>query len=139
MFFTSGGSEAVETAIKVARQYHKLTGNPNKTKLIAREVAYHGTTLGGARGRRGSRPAHPFEPLVPGAGRFPSPTPTCYRSHRYAPRTSRRRSAHRIDFEGPDTVAAVIIEPVQNAGGCFVPPDGYSIACARSATSSTCC
>src|SRR5439155_16512296 len=46
VFFTSGGSEAVETAIKLARQYHKLTGNPNKTKIISRETAYHGTTLG---------------------------------------------------------------------------------------------
>src|SRR5689334_19536239 len=46
VFFTSGGSESVESAIKLVRQYHKLTGNPNKTKIISRETAYHGTTLG---------------------------------------------------------------------------------------------
>jgi len=65
VFFTSGGSEAVESAYKLARQYHKLTGNPNKTKLIAREIAYHGTSLGAlsATGITGLRP--PFEPLTP--------------------------------------------------------------------------
>ncbi len=46
MFFTSGGSEAVESALKLARQYHKVTGHPNKTKVIAREIAYHGTSMG---------------------------------------------------------------------------------------------
>src|SRR5436190_12955913 len=66
VFFTSGGSEAVESAYKLARQYHKMTGNPNKTKLIAREIAYHGTSLGAlsATGITGLR--QPFEPLTPG-------------------------------------------------------------------------
>src|SRR6201996_9302033 len=63
VFFTSGGSEAVESAIKLSRQYHKVTGNPLKTKIIAREIAYHGTTLGAlsATGITGLR--EPFEPL----------------------------------------------------------------------------
>src|SRR5437660_271241 len=66
VFFTSGGSEAVESALKLARQYHKLTGKPNKTKLIAREIAYHGTSLGAlsATGITGLR--QPLEPLTPG-------------------------------------------------------------------------
>ncbi len=66
VFFTSGGGESVETALKVVRQYHKLTGNPNKTKVIARNVAYHGTTLGAlsATGVTGLRA--PFEPFTPG-------------------------------------------------------------------------
>ncbi|MHB1834593.1 MAG: aminotransferase class III-fold pyridoxal phosphate-dependent enzyme, partial [Solirubrobacteraceae bacterium] len=66
VFFTSGGSEAVESAIKLARQYHKLTGNPLKTKVIAREIAYHGTSLGAlsATGIQGLKT--PFEPVAPG-------------------------------------------------------------------------
>src|SRR3954468_5776904 len=74
VFLTSGGSEAVESAIKLTRQYFKLTGRPNKTKLIAREVAYHGTTLGAlaATGITGLRA--PFEPFTPGGGR-PPPAP----------------------------------------------------------------
>ena len=72
MFFTSGGSEAVESAYKLSRQYHKLTGKPNKTKLIAREIAYHGTSLGAlsATGITGLRT--PFEPLTPGAHHVPN-------------------------------------------------------------------
>ena len=72
VFFTSGGSEAVESAYKLARQYHKVTGNPNKTKLIAREIAYHGTSLGAlsATGITGLR--QPFEPLTPGDHHVPN-------------------------------------------------------------------
>ena len=66
VFFTSGGSEAVESALKLARQYHKLTGKPNKTKLIAREIAYHGTSLGALSATGDHRAAPPFEPLTPG-------------------------------------------------------------------------
>jgi adenosylmethionine-8-amino-7-oxononanoate aminotransferase len=124
VFFTSGGSEAVESAYKLARQYHKLTGNPNKTKLIAREIAYHGTSLGAlsATGITGLRT--PFEPLTPGASHVPNTN-----TYRMIPGMTEEyfaeSIAERIEFEGPDTVAAVILEPVQNAGGCFTPPDGY--------------
>jgi adenosylmethionine-8-amino-7-oxononanoate aminotransferase len=124
VFFTSGGSEAVESALKLARQYHKLTGHPNKTKVIAREVAYHGTSLGAlsATGITGLR--EPFEPLTPGGCHVPNTN--LYRlSERMAPSDLAETIAERIEFEGPNTVAAVILEPVQNAGGCFTPPDGY--------------
>ena len=100
-----GGGEAVESALKLARQYHKLTGNPNKTKVIAREIAYHGTTLGAltATGVTGLRA--PFEPFTPGGCHVPNTN--LYRLPRAtASRTSPRRSAHRIEFEGPETVAA---------------------------------
>jgi len=66
VFFTSGGSEAVESAIKLSRQYHKLTGNPTKTKLIAREIAYHGVTLGALSATGITSLREPFEPLTPG-------------------------------------------------------------------------
>jgi adenosylmethionine-8-amino-7-oxononanoate aminotransferase len=124
VFFTSGGSEAVESALKLSRQYHKLTGKPNKTKVIAREIAYHGTSLGAlsATGITGLR--QPFEPLVPGGCHVPNTN-----TYRLPPGMTEadlaEAVAHRIEFEGPDTVAAVILEPVQNAGGCFTPPDGY--------------
>src|SRR3954449_59154 len=120
VFFTSGGSEAVESAIKLARQYHKLTGHPNKTKIVAREIAYHGTSLGAltATGITGLR--QPFEPLTPGGVHVPNTN--CYRDRGVDPAEAIH---HKIEFEGPDTVAAVILEPVQNAGGCFTPPDGY--------------
>jgi adenosylmethionine-8-amino-7-oxononanoate aminotransferase len=124
VFFTSGGSEAVESAYKLARQYHKLTGKPNKTKLIAREIAYHGTSLGAlsATGITGLRT--PFEPLTPGASHVPNTN-----TYRMIPGMTEEyfaeAIAEKIEFEGPDTVAAVILEPVQNAGGCFTPPEGY--------------
>ncbi len=124
VFFTSGGSEAVESALKLARQYHKLTGKPNKYKVIARETAYHGTTLGAlsATGITGLR--QPFEPLTPGDHHVPNTN-----RYRLAPGMTEaglaESIAEKIEFEGPDTVAAVILEPVQNSGGCFTPPDGY--------------
>jgi len=124
VFFTSGGSEAVESAMKLARQYHKLTGHPNKTKIVAREIAYHGTTLGAlsATGITGLR--EPFEPLTPGGVHVPNTN-----TYRLPPGMTEadlaESIARKIEFEGPETVSAVILEPVQNAGGCFTPPEGY--------------
>ncbi len=124
VFFTSGGGEAVETAIKLARQYHKLTGNPTKTKVIAREIAYHGTTLGALAATGITALRAPFEPFTPGGCHVPNTNQ--YRlKPGYGPEMLADAVAERIEFEGPDTVAAVIMEPVQNAGGCFTPPEGY--------------
>jgi adenosylmethionine-8-amino-7-oxononanoate aminotransferase len=124
VFFTNSGSEAVETAWKMAREYHKLRGDTQRTKLIAREIAYHGTTLG-ALAATGITPLRtPFEPLVPGGRHVPNTN-----TYRLPPGRgelwSAEAVAEMIEFEGPETVAAVIMEPVQNAGGCFVPPEGY--------------
>jgi adenosylmethionine-8-amino-7-oxononanoate aminotransferase len=124
VFFTSGGSEAVESAIKLARQYHKVTGKPNKTKVIAREVAYHGTTLGALSATGITSLREPFEPLAPGGCHVPN-TNTFRLPHGLSAEDLADTVAARIEFEGPDTVAAVIMEPVQNAGGCFTPPEGY--------------
>jgi adenosylmethionine-8-amino-7-oxononanoate aminotransferase len=124
VFFTSGGSEAVESALKLARQYYKLRGTPTKHKVIAREVAYHGTSLGALSATGITSLRQPFEPLTPGGCHVPNTN--CYR---LAPGLTEDRLAdtiaERIEFEGPDTVAAVILEPVQNAGGCLTPPEGY--------------
>src|ERR1700712_1633069 len=124
VFFTSGGSEAVESAIKLARQYHKLTGNPLKTKLIARDIAYHGTSLGALSATGITSLRQPFEPLTPGGCHVPN-TNTFRLPHGLSAQDLADTVAQRIEFEGPDTVAAVIMEPVQNAGGCFTPPEGY--------------
>jgi len=124
IFFTSGGSEAVESAYKLARQYHKLTGKPSKTKLIAREIAYHGTSLGALSATGITSLRTPFEPLTPGAHHVPNTN-----TYRMTPGMTEEyfaeAIAEKIEFEGPETVAAVILEPVQNGGGCFVPQDGY--------------
>jgi len=124
VFFTSGGSEAVESALKLARNYHRANGHAQRTKLIAREVAYHGTSLG-ALSATGITPLRtPFEPLTPGGCHVPNTT--AYRaSASRDPLWAADAIEHRILFEGPETVAAVILEPVQNAGGCITPPDGY--------------
>jgi adenosylmethionine-8-amino-7-oxononanoate aminotransferase len=124
VFFTSGGSEAVESALKLARQYHKVTGNPLKTKFIARDIAYHGTSLGALSATGITSLRTPFEPLTPGGVHVPN-TNTFRMPHGYSETELADAVAEKIEFEGPETVAAVIMEPVQNAGGCFVPPEGY--------------
>ncbi|WP_018155592.1 aspartate aminotransferase family protein [Demetria terragena] len=130
VFFTTGGGEAVESAWKLAKQYFKLVGKPGKHKVISRAIAYHGTPQG-ALSITGLPPLKEmFEPLVPGAHKVPNTN--IYRAAedlRDDPKKFGRWAADRIaeaiEFEGPDTVAAVFLEPVQNAGGCFPPPPGY--------------
>jgi adenosylmethionine-8-amino-7-oxononanoate aminotransferase len=124
VFFTSGGSESVESALKMARQYHKLRGHANKTKVIARDIAYHGTSLGALSATGITSLRQPFEPLTPGGCHVPN-TNTFRMPHGLSAEELADTVATRIEFEGPDTVAAVIMEPVQNAGGCFTPPEGY--------------
>ncbi|GAB3666001.1 aspartate aminotransferase family protein [Nocardioides korecus] len=133
VFFTTGGGEAVESAWKLAKQYFKLTGKPTKHKVISRAIAYHGTPQGALSitGLPGMKA--PFEPLVPSTFRVPNTN--FYRSdetsylgphdeHAFG-QWAANRIAEAIEFEGPDTVAAVFLEPVQNSGGCFPPPPGY--------------
>ncbi|HEY8479752.1 MAG TPA: aspartate aminotransferase family protein [Spirillospora sp.] len=124
VFFTSGGSEAVESAIKMARQHFRLRGKPSKTKVIAREVAYHGTTMG-ALSVTGLTPIRtPYEPMLAGARHVPNTN--VYRlPEGLDPSWYAEEIRRRILSEGPETVAAVFLEPVQNAGGCIPPPDGY--------------
>jgi adenosylmethionine-8-amino-7-oxononanoate aminotransferase len=129
VFFTTGGGEAVETAWKLAKQYFKLVGKPMKTKVISRSVAYHGTPQG-ALSITGIPDAKKwFEPLVPGAHKVPNTN--FYRAPEHGDdleafgRWAADAIDHAIQMEGPDTVAAVFLEPVQNSGGCFPPPPGY--------------
>ncbi len=128
VFFTTGGSEAVESAWKLARQYFRAKGEGQRYKVIARETAYHGTTLGALAITGVPSLRTPFEPLTPGASHVAN-------TNRYRHPLGKDDTAFcdwltqgiedRILWEGPETVAAVFLEPVQNAGGCFVPPEGY--------------
>ncbi|GAA4344520.1 aspartate aminotransferase family protein [Microbacterium rhizosphaerae] len=132
VFFSTGGGEAVETAFKLAKYYWKLQGRPTKHKVISRAISYHGTTQGalaitGLPGIKGM-----FEPVTPGGFRVPNTN--FYRAAEMgAPADDIEAfgvwAADRIEemilFEGPETVAAVFLEPVQNSGGCFPPPPGY--------------
>src|SRR3954449_1397202 len=130
VFFTTGGGEAVETAWKLAKQYWKLVGKPMKHKVISRAVAYHGTPQGALSITGIPAAKEMFEPLVPGGFRVPNTNQYRAPEHlRYDPKAfglwAANRIAEAIEFEGPDTVAAVFLEPVQNSGGCFPPPPGY--------------
>ncbi|MGL5864288.1 MAG: aspartate aminotransferase family protein [Dermatophilaceae bacterium] len=130
VFFTTGGGEAVESAWKLAKQYFKLTGKPTKHKVISRSVAYHGTPQGALSITGIPAAKVDFEPLVPGGHKVPNTN--MYRAPEHLRddekafgRWAADRIAEAIEFEGPDSVAAVFLEPVQNSGGCFPPPAGY--------------
>jgi len=130
VFFTTGGGEAVESAWKLAKQFFKLTGKPGKYKVISRTIAYHGTPQGALAITGLPTFKIPFEPITPGGFRVPNTN--FYRAPeghntdiKEFGRWAADRIAEAIEFEGPDSVAAVFLEPVQNAGGCFPPPPGY--------------
>jgi adenosylmethionine-8-amino-7-oxononanoate aminotransferase len=129
VFFTTGGGEAVESAWKLARHYFRATGQPGRTKVLSRDIAYHGTTMGALSitGLPGIKT--PFEPLVPGSVRVANTNFYRAPEHGDDPVKFGEWAAddieRHIEMEGPDTVAAVVLEPVQNSGGCFPPPPGY--------------
>jgi adenosylmethionine-8-amino-7-oxononanoate aminotransferase len=124
VFLTSGGSESVDSALKLARHYHRLAGTPTKTKFIARTMSYHGTTFGGMSATGLTFLREPYEPMAPGGCHVPA-TNTYRLAEGHSPEEYAEAIEERILFEGPDTVAAVIIEPVQNGGGCIPAPPGY--------------
>src|SRR6188474_2796187 len=136
VFFSTGGGEAVETAFKLAKYYWKLQGRPTKHKVISRAVAYHGTPQGALAITGIPAMKEMFEPVTPGGFRVPNTNH--YRAAESGFVWSGKgdeleefgvwaadRIEQAIQFEGPDTIAAVFLEPVQNAGGCFPPPPGY--------------
>ena len=127
VFFVSGGSEAVEAAWKLARQYHEARGE-RRWKAIGRRLAYHGTTMGALSLNGIPALRTPFEPRVPGTAHVRNTN----RYHRPPDETEQEFTAFLLDDlestivqEDPQTVAMVIMEPVQNAGGSFTPPAGY--------------
>ena len=124
-FFTSGGSDSVESALRLARQYHKLKGQPERTKFFALKKGYHGTHFGGASVNGNSNFRRAYEPLLPGV--FHLPAPWDYRNPFNTTdglEITRRISdlfEEEVSFQGADTIAALIMEPVLGAGGVIVP------------------
>jgi adenosylmethionine-8-amino-7-oxononanoate aminotransferase len=128
VFFSSGGSEAVEAAWKIAVQWHAANGEPQRRKVIARRDAYHGVTMGALSFTGMPVCRTPFEPL-------PIPTHHVAATNAYRHPAGGDEAAlcralldeieEAIEFEVAETIAMIIAEPVQNAGGCFVPPEGY--------------
>ena len=116
----------METAWKLAKQYFRAIGQPNRYKVIARDLAYHGTTLGALAITGIEAIRSPYAPLPPGA--FHARNTAAYRAPEQGEALAEAcaNDIERIMLEeGPETVAAVVLEPVQNAGGCFPPPPGY--------------
>jgi len=125
-FFTSGGSDSVETALRLARHYWKLKGEKDRFKFLSFKKGYHGTHFGAASVNGGDRFRRPYEPML--AGCFHVPFPTAYRNAFGTDDIETLADIclnlieEEIRFQGPDTVAAFIAEPVLGAGGVFVPP-----------------
>ncbi len=130
VFFTTSGSEAVESAWKLAKQYFRLTGQPTRYKVLSRYIAYHGTSLGALAITGLPDIKMPFEPLPSGGVRVPNTN--FYRAPEFVTDDltafgiwAADEIERAIVREGPESVAAVYLEPVQNSGGCFPPPPGY--------------
>ena len=130
VFFTTSGSEAVESAWKLAKQYFKTIGEPARYKVLSREIAYHGTSMGALAITGLPSIKEPFEPLPPGGIRIPNTN--FYRAPGFVSGDLTAFGLWAADEierailrEGPESVAAVYLEPVQNSGGCFPPPPGY--------------
>ncbi|MBV8734532.1 MAG: aspartate aminotransferase family protein [Solirubrobacterales bacterium] len=126
VFFTSGGSESVEAAWKIARQYHLANGDQRRRKAIARDIAYHGVTLGALSLTGVERFKEPFGP--PAIETRHVSNTNAFRSELSGVGLTRallEELEQAVLEEGPETIAMIIAEPVQNAGGCLEPPPGY--------------
>jgi adenosylmethionine-8-amino-7-oxononanoate aminotransferase len=129
-FFTSGGSDSVETALRLARQYHKLRGEPGRTKFLSLKKGYHGTHMGGASVNGNANFRTAYEPLLPGC--FHIPAPYTYRNP--FNETDPEKLAHlcmqaledEIAFQGASTIAAMIMEPILGAGGVIPPHKSFA-------------
>lgn len=129
VFFTSGGSDSVETVMRLARQYHRLRGEPTRTKYLSLKKGYHGTHFGGASVNGNNRFRINYEPLLPGC--FHLPSPYTYRNpfNETDPAKLAQLIAQAMEdeivFQDPKTIAAFIMEPIQGAGGVIVPDASF--------------
>lgn len=129
VFFTSGGSDSVDSALRLARQYHRLRGEPTRTKFLSLKKGYHGTHWGGASVNGNNRFRIGYEPLLPGCYHLPSP----YTYRNPFGETDGAKLAEKIaaamvdeiEFQDPSTIAAFIMEPIQGAGGVIVPDASF--------------
>ena len=128
-FYTSGGSDSVETALRLARQYHKIKGQESRTKYLSLKKGYHGTHFGGASVNGNANFRTAYEPLMPGC--FHIPAPYTYRNP--FNETDPERLAQlclqaledEIAFQGANTIAALIMEPILGAGGVIPPHESF--------------
>ena len=129
VIFTSGGSDSVETCLRLSRQYHRLRGEPTRTKFISLKKGYHGTHFGGASVNGNNRFRINYEPLLPGC--FHMPAPYTYRNPFNEPdpavlaQNIAAAFEDEIAFQGAQTIAAFIMEPIQGAGGVIVPHETF--------------
>jgi adenosylmethionine-8-amino-7-oxononanoate aminotransferase len=124
-FFVNSGSEATECAIKFARQYHRANGEPRRTRIISREMANHGTTVGAMSVSGLPALREPFVPAMDHVRHVPNTLQQTVELGTADGVACAQEIERAILEEGPENVAAVFAEPVQNAGGALVPPDGY--------------
>ncbi|MDF8359251.1 aspartate aminotransferase family protein [Ensifer adhaerens] len=128
-FFTSGGSDSVETCLRLARQYHKLNGQPERTKFVALKKGYHGTHFGGASVNGNANFRRNYEPLLSGVYHLPAPytyrNPFDTTDGAVIAKSIARLFEDEIAFQGADTIAALIMEPVLGAGGVIVPHETF--------------
>ena len=129
-FFTSGGSESVETALKLTRAYFKRVGEPNRTKFISRKGSYHGATMGAlALGGSHLYPKLDYEPLMPGVFHVPQPLPYRCEYGGQTPEECAELCVNAVEemmlFQDPETIGAVFAEPLSSPLGCVVPGDNY--------------
>ncbi|MGC1496602.1 MAG: aminotransferase class III-fold pyridoxal phosphate-dependent enzyme, partial [Sulfitobacter sp.] len=129
-FFTSGGSDSVETALRLARQYHKLRGDAGRVKFLSLKKGYHGTHIGGASVNGNANFRNAYEPLLPGC--FHIPAPYTYRNPFNESDPEKLANLciaaleDEIAFQGPNTIAAMIMEPILGAGGVIVPHKSFA-------------
>ncbi|MFD0916036.1 aminotransferase class III-fold pyridoxal phosphate-dependent enzyme [Pseudahrensia aquimaris] len=129
-FFTSGGSDSVETALRLARQYHKLRGNHGRVKFLSLKKGYHGTHIGGASVNGNANFRADYEPLLPGC--YHIPAPYTYRNPFNETDPEKLANlciaalADEIAFQGPNTIAAMIMEPILGAGGVIPPHKSFA-------------
>jgi len=129
VFFTSGGSDSVDTALRLARQYHRIKGAPTRTKYLSLKKGYHGTHFGGASVNGNNRFRRSYEPLLPGCHHLPAPYPYRNPFHETDPAKLAQLIAQsmedEITFHGPEHIEAFIMEPILGAGGVIVQHESF--------------
>ncbi len=129
-FYTSGGSDSVETALRLARQYHKLRGESGRTKFLSLKKGYHGTHMGGASVNGNANFREAYEPLLPGCFHIPAPYPYRNPFNETDPEQLAQMCIQalvdEINFQGASTIAAFIMEPILGAGGVIVPHESFA-------------
>lgn len=131
-FFTSGGSDSVETALRLSRQYHKLRGEAGRTKFLSLKKGYHGTHIGGASVNGNANFRNAYEPLLPGCYHIPAPytyrNPFNESDPAKLAQLCLQALEDEIAFQGPNTIAAMIMEPILGAGGVIPPHHTFAPA-----------